>query len=168
MLVKVNIRLYMTTGGVCWWTRDGCLVTEGFVDNDPNAGWLGRVPRVGPQFFVGIVDRYTGRPAVALPTPRISDRGEIAPEEAVPVGQIVVTEEEAQKILRQVAFSFDQENVDIEALINSVASLSTRVPQGEDTGRMQASQPSDPSPVPVAGAGPQDAGRSTSGFLSIW
>ena len=134
------------------------MLTEGMVDNDPNAGRLGRVPRVAPRFFVGIADRYTGRPAIALPTPQITDRGEIASEDAVPVGQIVITEEEAQTILRQVAFSFDQECVDIETLsqFGSVASLSTRVPLGEDTGRTQASQPSDPSLVPVAGAGPQE------------
>ena len=30
VVVHVNIREFMQTGGECWWARNGCLLTEGF------------------------------------------------------------------------------------------------------------------------------------------
>ena len=98
VVVHVNIKEFMQAGGECWWARDGCLLTEGL--QDPEHGNIG----IPPRFFVGIVDRYTGRPVVSLPTPRLTDRGDLAPGQGVPVAQIVITENEAQRILRQVAF----------------------------------------------------------------
>jgi len=103
-LVRVNIPEYMRDGGECFWSTNEVLLTEGLKAGTENFG-------IPPQYIIDIVDRYTGRVVIPLPTPPVNQSGWI--EGASIVAQSIVTREEAERIQRQVAFSVGQERADV-------------------------------------------------------
>ena len=100
VIVYVDVRRYMRDGGLCWWSRQGVLLIEGMKVDGENIG-------VQPKYFLAITHRYSGEPFVPLPTPERTPQLGIVDAEVVAEG--IITTEEADRVQRQVAFSFEEE-----------------------------------------------------------
>ena len=130
VIVYVNVRQYMRDGGACCWSRQGVLLTEGLKVGGQNLG-------VQPKYFLAIKHRYTGEPFVPLPALRHTPQLGIADAEVVAEG--IITTEEADRVQRQVAFSFEEEVEDIQ-------NIWERLEEEVTVTETRTSLPSGPSP----------------------
>ena len=89
----------MAAGGVCYWSSNNVLLTEGLSTGRVNLG-------IPPEYIREIKDCSTGEIIVPLPTPNLTVLG--APEGGERIAEIVVTPEEADRVLSSVGFTVNE------------------------------------------------------------
>ena len=155
----------MDAGAEVFINKNNVFLTKGLYESGTNI-CIG----IPPEFIQGVVDLNTGHPVTPLPVQRIVRNGADAggrPEGASEiVAEAVVSQEEAERIRRQVGFSFEDESEDLRALErrtdlcrrwprrNSDVEMTSIVVEGEQppSSSWDRPQPCEPSPEPAAGA----------------
>ena len=106
-VVKVDMHTLMDHGAEVFKSINNVYLTSGLWQGKNNIG----IPR---QYFLAIIDVYSGEPLTPLPTGRVDESGRPEGAEEI-VAQAVVSQEEAERMKRQVGFTLEDEAADFEA-----------------------------------------------------
>jgi len=139
-IIQVDMHRLIDDGAEVFRSQNNVYLTSGLWNGQRNIG----VPR---EYFVGIIDVYSGEAIFALPVGRVDRHGRPEGAEEI-VAQAIVSREEAERIKSQVGFTLQDEAADLAALEKKKEARRMRFTENA----LVIPQSSEPGPGPAADA----------------